>query len=596
MNDIDIQNSNSYCNKSFYFKKILNSQFLRNKIFRDVKQIHRQNNTLNMMFDWYDLGCFPVELIRFNQIERFKSIFNCVISAVSSQSYDIEVLNSFLLSFMDSLSLARRDLIELVYQHVRSSSNLCDKINFKLIHDKSMVHGHLPIIQFLHENKIDSVFKGDSMKLAAMHGHLHIVRWLHENRTEKVSESVMDFAAKGGHLEIVKFLFTNRTEGCSSAAKDQCKHLPTAQFLHQNLTDPLISYKVAVESGDLELVKFTLESYPEQYKPYYIIHAITNKQYEIATYLLENRTEGKISGRTMNSAAFQGNFELVKKIHVSGRLVYPHNEIQSAAMSLSENRLEIIEFLHQHRQTVGSMDNIDAPYWAASQGDLELCKFLHRNGYRGSMSVNQAALNGHTEVLRFCTENRTELLSSNILGLVAENQHFETLQYIFQNRSEVTLNDEVMDRLAIFETPDAMEWFSANSNVQFTSNAYYFACENNRLANFQWLYEKMKVSLRKDIDQTAASRGRLEIIKYLHTINAPFSQKTMDFAAISKNLDLVAFLHLNRTEGCSPSTPSYSHSFAMTKLLLNCNCGNISEDPIYIHYLKRLEFIKVHKL
>jgi hypothetical protein len=56
------------------------------------------------------------------------------------------------------------------------------------------------------------------MDSAAGHGHLEVVQWLHENRKEGCTTKAMDCAAGNVHLEVVQWLHENRTEGCSECA------------------------------------------------------------------------------------------------------------------------------------------------------------------------------------------------------------------------------------------------------------------------------------------------------------------------------------------------------------------------------------------
>ncbi len=76
---------------------------------------------------------------------------------------------------------------------------------------------HLDVIKFLHENREEgcSVW---AMNRAAASGHLHIVKWLHENRKEGCTTNAMNRAAANGHLFIVKWLHENRKEGCTMYA------------------------------------------------------------------------------------------------------------------------------------------------------------------------------------------------------------------------------------------------------------------------------------------------------------------------------------------------------------------------------------------
>eukprot|EP01133_Synstelium_polycarpum_P016672 gene16672-19813_t len=56
------------------------------------------------------------------------------------------------------------------------------------------------------------------MDRAAAHGHLAVVQYLHEQRTEGCTPNAMNLAAGSGHLDVVMFLHQHRSEGCTFRA------------------------------------------------------------------------------------------------------------------------------------------------------------------------------------------------------------------------------------------------------------------------------------------------------------------------------------------------------------------------------------------
>ncbi|AVK76109.1 Ankyrin repeat protein [Pandoravirus kuranda] len=71
-------------------------------------------------------------------------------------------------------------------------------------------HGHLAVIRVLHER--GSLCTTRAMDYAAASGHLPVVEFLHNNRTEGCTKEALHESAMNGHLDIVKFLCTNRNE------------------------------------------------------------------------------------------------------------------------------------------------------------------------------------------------------------------------------------------------------------------------------------------------------------------------------------------------------------------------------------------------
>ncbi|KAF2069049.1 hypothetical protein CYY_009628 [Polysphondylium violaceum] len=133
--------------------------------------------------------------------------------------------------------------VELLQYLLYDDNFKTETITVKAIEDTT-INGHLPMIKFLHHNKITTkLFTSSIMTLAIMNGHLEIVKFLHENRTEGYIKNGMDFAAKMNFMEMVKFLHENRTEGCTKNAIDW-----------------------AAERGNYGIVKYLLENRTELFE------------------------------------------------------------------------------------------------------------------------------------------------------------------------------------------------------------------------------------------------------------------------------------------------------------------------------------------
>ncbi|KAJ0402365.1 hypothetical protein P43SY_004598 [Pythium insidiosum] len=79
---------------------------------------------------------------------------------------------------------------------------------------------------------------------AAGHGHLAILEFLHENRSEGCTTLVMDEAAKNGHLHVLQFPRQRRREGHSARVIDGAtrnNHVAVVEFLIQHGDSQAIS-------------------------------------------------------------------------------------------------------------------------------------------------------------------------------------------------------------------------------------------------------------------------------------------------------------------------------------------------------------------
>eukprot|EP00122_Pirum_gemmata_P008805 Pgem_evm1s8124 len=175
--------------------------------------------------------------------------------------------------------------------------------------DKAALHGHITILQYLHEHStkagIDNCYcnpliafhiaaraqKLDVVKYlyktynlqynnaityaaangdvemgrigdldhACLHGHLNVVKYLH-SQGNLCTTNAMDWAAKNNHFEIVEFLHENRKEGCTTSAFDiaaEKGYLNIVQFLNTNRKEGFTSKALtkAVQYGHFEVIK-----------------------------------------------------------------------------------------------------------------------------------------------------------------------------------------------------------------------------------------------------------------------------------------------------------------------------------------------------
>lgn len=75
-------------------------------------------------------------------------------------------------------------------------------ISYRGTMDTAAIHGHLPMIKWLRENKKDK-YTFWIMDRVARYGHLHVLQWLHENSDERCTKYAMNWAAQDGHLDMV---------------------------------------------------------------------------------------------------------------------------------------------------------------------------------------------------------------------------------------------------------------------------------------------------------------------------------------------------------------------------------------------------------
>ncbi|EFA78110.1 hypothetical protein PPL_08758 [Heterostelium album PN500] len=489
----------------------------------------------------------------------------------------------------------RRKIFKYVKDYNRSFMLRFKKIS--MISNKAICKGHLSIIKFLHENGINHVFKG-AIDECSKYGHLALIKYLHENRTEGCSKKAMDRSIKRGYFELVQYLHSNRSEGYNSKSFFKCKDLRIAMFLYSNgLEVQANKIDIAVHSGDISYVKAVVENFSDQCSSYSLLYAIDNNHLEIAKYLLENRPECYFSV-AMKHAASTGDQELIKLLHFHPNSSGPTaNEVDFA--TTIPNNLEIVEFLLNNRPSGCTSRSINN---ASLNGDLSIVKLLHQLGKECTFkAIDNAAINGHFEIVRFLNENRTEGCSPNILDQVAEH-HFDIFKYLHYNRNGLGCTSATLESFAGYRNSDALEWFMDNRTERFPAFIPFLAFRNNRLSNVKWLHEHGFLEFTDFTAIYAAMHGALDILKYLLDQGAPCSFNVMDKAAEIRSLEIVEYLHFNRTEGCSKMSMKLAvknNDLPIFKFLLK----NTTERPvgdyentIFYRYHQRYDYIKKHNL
>lgn len=109
---------------------------------------------------------------------------------------------------------------------------------------------------------------------------------------------------------------------------------------------------------------------------------------------------------------------------------------------------------------------------------------------------------------------------------------------------------------------DMLQWLCADSTSNTSSSQQW---ENELMVHalrlnepdfelMDWLYANApstSIALSSQQVDSAAARGNLALVRWLHAHEYVFTQHAMDDAASNGHLDIVQFLHDHRTEGCT---------------------------------------------
>eukprot|EP00639_Heterosigma_akashiwo_P004123 CAMPEP_0194577454 /NCGR_PEP_ID=MMETSP0292-20121207/12237_1 /TAXON_ID=39354 /ORGANISM="Heterosigma akashiwo, Strain CCMP2393" /LENGTH=698 /DNA_ID=CAMNT_0039429855 /DNA_START=64 /DNA_END=2160 /DNA_ORIENTATION=+ len=197
----------------------------------------------------------------------------------------------------------------------------------------------------------------------------------------------------------------------------------------------------------------------------------------------------------------------------------------------------IVLFLHKHRNEGCGLNAMDD---AARNGHLDLVRWLHFHGYRCSnYAMNNAALNGHLEIFEWLHLNRREGCSHYASMYAAQNNHLGVLEWMYRHlRGHVNTRDTI-NFAARWNGLRAVEWLhrhhggADDPSYQKESEKHYWT---NAL---DW----------------AAMEGHLEMVKFLHENRSELGGCTaaaLTEATAQGHLAVVEYLTARRSEGLEP--------------------------------------------
>ncbi|EFA80060.1 hypothetical protein PPL_06882 [Heterostelium album PN500] len=606
---------------SYPLKKILNSSVLRNQIFQSVRDIHKQIYPNDLLCcNWYDVGCFPEKLIKFDYIDRFKAIFDHIHSSSKNEESNDALIQSFRCVYSSALVIASNvgnlELIEYVLTRQPQYGN--DTLYHTMFRD-SIANGYLNMMKYLHDKGIDSVFKNNALDEAASHGHLSIVEFLHFNRTEGCTKNAFIYSAFKGHLEIVKFLNANRSEESSPDAMNyaaQKGFLDVVLFLHENSISGCTFEALdgAASGGHLSIVKFLHYNRTEGCTKEAINRASKNGHNDVVLFLLENRTEG-FTSKAIEKAAYHGHLDLLKLLlnhnpnnkylstNIYCALIHQPKDRMAKGTSgidYSQSILDMVKYFHDNG--IGRSSYM-AMNMAAKYEFFEVLKFLHFNRDEGCTdeALSNAVISGNMDIIQFLVENGMEC-SPNVLSIAAKYKQIEAFKYLHYKRSDLTCKAKSMDTFAGHPNVETLEWLWNNRTEKFTSEAFHFAIMENRFANIKWLKEK-QVEIYPEALTDSFFYCDIVTIEYLYESGVPFSSANdliLTYSILQNSIPKIQFL-LSKNVECRYKSMFYAmarNNLTMIKYLLASGIptNTMSGSSQFQLYPEKIEFIKQFKL
>lgn len=282
--------------------------------------------------------------------------------------------------------------------------------------DQAAMHGHVELMQWLHEQRIASVGT-ETLALAACYGRLDVLQWLQDEFPSKVFADPAQLMATKDHVDVVRWLLTNfswtnpqRRDAWISAAIQSAASIGSVELL-----ETLIEHTGAL-SYRSSRTAMQLAAY----------HGHVSMMRWLCGHNIRSTNEA------MDNAAASGHLEIVRLLHEHPRYGCSTHAMDKAA---AHNHLLVVEWLHDHRLegcTKAAMDG------AAANGYLSTVQWLHGNRKEGCTvaAMDEAAANGHLHVVRYLHSHRSEGCTRTAMDQAAARGHIQVVKWLAAHRTE----------------------------------------------------------------------------------------------------------------------------------------------------------------
>ncbi|GAB9471895.1 hypothetical protein Gpo141_00009091 [Globisporangium polare] len=196
----------------------------------------------------------------------------------------------------------------------------------------------------------------------------------------------------------------------------------------------------------------------------------------------------------------------------------------------------------------------------ASQGGLEMIKWLHElDAIDRESEMNEAVdavlSNGHPDIVKWLVENHPTTHLPTAIEAAMMNDHLQVAKWL-RGKAGMVFSAFDMERIAARGDMEMLTWLDEQqATVEWATRVFDAAVSNGHVAVLEYLHTKHHVTGTYNAHMRAAKKGHLEVLQCLHERvkddGDGCSARAMDGAAANDHLEVIRFLHENRSEGCT---------------------------------------------
>lgn len=191
----------------------------------------------------------------------------------------------------------------------------------------------------------------------------------------------------------------------------------------------------AAKDGDLAKVKYFVELHHADVnasKAYALQLAVENEHFNVVKYLVSH--EAKINPRRILFDAIKtGNLEIVKYLIKHGADIHADNGY-ALRIATEKGFLNIVKYLYEH-----GVRRVDALPYAALEGHSEIVKYLIKNGEnvhtKDDLAIIWAAMSGHLDIVIYLLDNDANpaVQNNRAIKTAANEGHVDIVAFLFQD-------------------------------------------------------------------------------------------------------------------------------------------------------------------
>lgn len=325
--------------------------------------------------------------------------------------------------------------------------------------------------------------------------------WLINSKMERKEELIfsrnaINCAARSGNMSMIKFLY------------DRDKIV---------LGSPMAS---AVESGDIEIVKFIHSKYPEKNNVGIADIASKMDRVDILQFLLE---EGYLMSHGVFLYAIENKSLAVTKWAHKFKLIY----IILSGKLIKDGSMAMIDFIVQKKYRL----NEEAIYFAVKRKDPRIFEYLRRNGVCMTETLRGALSIGDLDLANRALENKWYNNKTDLLDLAMESRNIDAVIWVQEKISQHILPNMNIDFLI---RESALDAAIGENNTRMLKLLMFNLCTHND--TLRLLVKHDKVEMVKKFHHTGtrshgiiaatAITGNVELAEWLYK-NGPYNINEM---------------------------------------------------------------------